>query len=140
VRARSSSEASPIRRVVVVSSSYAPHTGGVEEVVRQLASMQRQAGIETSVITMRWPKSLSQIERIDGTLVERFTFRSPEGSLRRVTAAAATNPLTLLRFIRSVRRARPDVLHVHCVSSSAWFALQAPVRCDCPWSSASMVS
>ncbi len=112
-------------RVAVLASSYAPHKGGVEELVRQLSISQREAGISTTVYTMRWPKSLPAAEVIDGTLVERYVFRTPGPSPLRLVAASALNPRTLAQFIRSLRRARAELIHVQCVSPSAWFALQA---------------
>jgi glycosyltransferase involved in cell wall biosynthesis/SAM-dependent methyltransferase len=113
------------RRVVVVASAYAPHRGGVEELVAQLAREQRTRGIDTTVFTMRWPKSLPPSEVIDGTPVRRFVFRTPTGGAKRVAGALLSLPITLLMFIRAVKRVDPDLIHVQCVSSASWFAVHA---------------
>ncbi len=112
-------------RVALFASSFHPHTGGVEELVRQLAHAQQAAGIEPFVYTMRWPKSLPLSETYEGIPVRRLVFRVPEGGARRTTGAVATNPATLARLVASLRRDGCDLIHVQCVSSAAWFALQA---------------
>jgi glycogen(starch) synthase len=112
-------------RVALFASAFAPHRGGVEELVRQLALAQRAAGTANWVATMRWPKSLPAVDEVDGIAVRRYVYRTLEGGPKRKAAAVATNPSTLARVVAELRRQRTDVVHVQCVSTGAWFAAQA---------------
>ena len=112
-------------RVAILASAFSPHKGGVEELVRQLALSLRAKGDRPAIFTMRWPRSLPAAEVLEGTPVYRFVFRSPEGRFRDVGRAAIANPFTMTRFVRTLRRERCALLHVQCVSTSAWFAVQA---------------
>jgi phosphatidyl-myo-inositol alpha-mannosyltransferase len=113
------------RRIAIFASSFHPHTGGVEELVRQLAHQQQAVDLVPTVYTMRWPKDLPGVESFEGIPVRRFVFRTPEGEPRRVLAAAAANPPTFARLVESLRRDRCELIHVQCVSSAAWFAARA---------------
>jgi len=112
-------------RIALFASSFHPHTGGVEELVRQLAHAQQRVGLVPTVYTMRWPKSLPASETYEAIPVRRYVFRTPEGGPRRIAGATAGNPATLGRLIESLRRDRCELIHVQCVSSAAWFAVQA---------------
>jgi glycosyltransferase involved in cell wall biosynthesis len=115
-----------LRSVAIFASSFAPHLGGVEEASRYLAAEQRRCGLDSIVITHRYPKTLPRGERIDGIPVYRERFRVPEPHPRHLagwvigTSAARRGILTALRTHRS------DVLHVQCVSSgTGYYALHA---------------
>jgi glycogen synthase len=112
-------------RVALFASSFHPHPGGVEELVRQLAHAQQRAGLEPVVYTMRWPKSLLARETFEGIRVRRYVFRSPGAPTARLLVALALGPVTLVQFVRELRRQRAEVLHIECVSPSGWYALQA---------------
>ena len=114
-----------IPRVAILASAFHPHKGGVEELVRQLAHALAAKGGKPTVFTMRWPKSLPAAEVFEGLPVYRFAFRAPDGRARDVFRAAAGNPGTMFRLLRTLRRERCELLHVQCVSASAWFAVQA---------------
>ena len=114
-----------VDHVAIAASSYAPHVGGVEELVRQLASEQLRGHGAPTVITMRWPKSLASAEVIDGVPVRRFLFRVPEGELKHRLLAYLAMPVTIARVALELRRSRAQVVHIQCVSSSAWFIEKA---------------
>ncbi len=114
-----------VARAAIAASSYAPHLGGVEELVRQLASEQVRGHSSPTVITMRWPKSLPSSEVIDGVPVRRFLFRVPEGRLRHRLLAYLAMPFTIAGVALELRRSRAEVVHIQCVSSSAWFVEKA---------------
>jgi glycosyltransferase involved in cell wall biosynthesis len=119
-----STAASPTR-IALFASSFHPHPGGVEELVRQLAHAQQAAGLEPVVYTMRWPKSLPAREELEGTPVRRYVFRSPGLPARRLGAALVLGPIALVQFVLELRRQRGEVLHIECVSPAGWYALQA---------------
>jgi glycosyltransferase involved in cell wall biosynthesis len=112
-------------RPALFASSFHPHVGGVEELVRQIALHQIGAGLRPVVHTMRWPRALAAHERWEGIDIRRHSYRVPEGSLRRIVPAAMGNPVVLATIVRQLRAERADLVHVQCVSDGAWFAYQA---------------
>src|SRR5205085_11841796 len=68
--------------VAVFASSFYPHLGGVEELVRQLCKEYRRRGHEVVVITNRWPPSLPERSTYGGTPVYRIPMRVPDGPRR----------------------------------------------------------
>jgi len=113
------------RRVAIAASSFAPHKGGVEELVRQLAHQQVLEGGSPTVFTMRWPKSLPSEEVIEGVPVRRFLYRAPEGRLRHRALASVTKHRTIEAVRAELRRSRADLVHIQCVSSAAYFVEKA---------------
>ncbi|HEY3673393.1 MAG TPA: glycosyltransferase family 4 protein [Acidimicrobiia bacterium] len=112
-------------RPAVFASSFHPHVGGVEEMVRQLTRAQTAAGAQPVVHTMRWPRDLPAREMWEGIDIRRHSYRVPEGSVRRVVPAMAGNPMVLADVVRQLRADRADAVHVQCVSSGSWFAYRA---------------
>ncbi len=115
----------PPTRVALFASSFHPHTGGVEELVRQLAHAQIDAGLEPTIITMRWPKSLPRRETFEGLDVHRLVFRTPERPTRRMAAAVVLGPVALARLVWILWRRRCQLLHIQCVSPAARYAVAA---------------
>jgi glycogen synthase len=114
-----------VSRVAIAASSFAPHRGGVEELVRQLAREQLGEGGSTTVLTMRWPKSLPAREAIEGVPVRRYLYRAPEGGLAHRALAILTMPVTIGAVALHLRLSRAQLVHVQCVSSAAWFVARA---------------
>jgi len=104
-------------------SSFHPHVGGVEEVVLQLAIERKRQGYNPLVITNRWPKFLKEREFYEELDVRRFVFRVPELRWRHFCGAVLFGPETLRQLLCLLRSHRTEVLHVHCVSSNAYYAL-----------------
>ena len=111
--------------IAIFASAYYPHVGGVEEVVRQVASEYRRRGIGVIVITNRWPRSLPRHECLEGVPVYRFALRVPEGSLKARVNYRLTHSLIRRRIIEVLRKHEINFLHVHCVSSNGYYALLA---------------
>jgi len=122
----------PIRRVTIAASSFAPHKGGVEELVAQLAEQQRSEGGEPQVFTMRWPKDLPAAETVAGIPVRRFLYRAPEGRPRQRLLARASRSRTVAAIATELRRTRAELVHIQCVSSGAWFVEQATRQVGLP--------
>jgi glycosyltransferase involved in cell wall biosynthesis len=119
-------------RPAVFVSSFHPHLGGVEEVVRQLTRRQISAGAKPVVHTMRWPRSLLPRERWEGIDVRRHSYRVPEGTPRTVATAVAANPWVLGDVTQQLRSDRADLVHIQCVSHGAWFAYHGSRWIDVP--------
>lgn len=105
------------------ASSFHPHTGGVEEMVRQLAHQQVRNGDRPLIVTNRWPKSLPSIDSFEGLPVRRHAFRVPGNNLRQTGGAYLFGLGAFLRTCKSVRAHRADLIHVNCVSSNAAYAM-----------------
>jgi glycosyltransferase involved in cell wall biosynthesis len=112
-------------RPAVFASSFHPHAGGVEELVRQLCHRQTLAGARPVIHTMRWPRALPARERWEGLDIRRHSYRIPEGPARKVMTASLGNPVVLADVVRQLRADRADVVHVQCVNLGAWFAFHA---------------
>lgn len=112
-------------KVALFASAFYPSLGGVEEVVRNLAHQQRVHGGDPLILTNRWPKSLPAFEKIEGLPVHRYSLRVPESNWRQLAGAWLFGAGTLRRIVRDIRAHGAEVIHVHCVSSNAHYALKA---------------
>jgi glycogen synthase len=121
-----------LRSVAIFASSFAPHLGGVEELSRRLAAEQRRRGLDSIVITNRYPKTLPRDERIDGIPVYRERFRVPEPRPRHLAGWAIGTAATRRGILTALRAHRTDVLHVQCVSSNGYYAMHAARRTGLP--------
>lgn len=107
--------------IVLAPSSYWPAVGGVERVSDDLARGLLSRGVDASVATMRWPKTLPAEETHNGVRIYRRTYRSHTGSVRRRALAAADHPVALAALFRHYRRLRPQLVNIHCVSWAAHY-------------------
>jgi glycogen synthase len=101
-------------RIWLAPSLFYPHHGGVEEVSASLAHHLRLQGHDVAVITNRYPPELTAEATVDGVPVHRFAFPSPTRSVGGI--------VSFIRERRNVARAlerleRPELIHIHCVSS-----------------------
>jgi glycosyltransferase involved in cell wall biosynthesis len=115
----------PVKSLALAPSAFAPSLGGVEELVRQMAHEQERRGGSSVVVTMRWPHSLPEEETIEGTPVRRFVLpapgRRPDRLARFMTRASSrTSAVAQVLADRQV-----DLVHVQCVSPSAWYVARA---------------
>ncbi len=111
--------------VAIFASAFYPHTGGVEELVRQLCHEYVQQGIAPIILTNRWPRSLPGYELYEGIPVYRLAMRMPDWNLRVRLVHALTYPFTRWQMLRILRRHRSEVIHVQCASSNGYYALAA---------------
>lgn len=114
-------------RILLISSRYLPHRGGLEMVTSHLAAQLKKQGHQVIVVTNRYPHSLPKTESIDGIEVRRFTFIEPEW------AALKTHRLDLfsagLWFKSSATRQmeqwmndfHPDVVNLHYLGAPTGF-------------------
>jgi glycosyltransferase involved in cell wall biosynthesis len=109
----------------IFASAFHPHVGGVEELVRQLATEQSRRGLHPLVLTNRYPKSLPATERVGDVDVSRHAFRVPGAHWRHLAGWAAFAAPTHARVVRELRARRSDLVHVQCVSSNASYALSS---------------
>ena len=110
------------RRVALVSSSYAPYFGGVEEHVRQVARELHEEGIVVEVWTV--DRGTGPVVReIDGITVRYLPTPLPSGSPGGVGRFLTAFPGAWRRWAAARREFRPDLLHVHCFGPNGVYAL-----------------
>jgi glycogen synthase len=120
------------RAVALFASSFHPHVGGVEEVVRCLAHQQAAAGGSPLVLTTRWPNDLPAEDTFEGISVRRHVFRLPERKPRWLAAYALENRRIQRAINRQLVHHGADLVHVHCVTANAWYAYRAARELDLP--------
>lgn len=118
--------------IALFASDYYPSVGGVQEVVRQTALALQRGGDRAVVFTNRWPKDLPASEILDGIDVRRHIFRVPGETLKQRLGTWVTGPTTLASICSQLREAQIDLIHVHCVSSNAYYAIRAARRLKLP--------
>lgn len=91
-----------VKKVLILSSLYKPHVGGVQTVVEQLCQQYRRQGIATVVLTKRFPTSQRYRATFHHTPV--FRFDRPK-SFAEVAGAVQT-------ILRNEKELRPDVVHL----------------------------
>lgn len=111
--------------IAIFASAFHPHLGGVEELCRQLAHELIHRGHSVIILTNRWPRSLPAEEKFEGLPLYRVPFRRPERSWKSKFSYALTHGSIRREVARILRRHAIDVLHVQCVSSNAFYALEA---------------
>ncbi len=109
-------------RIVQVSPFFAPHTGGVESHVRNLAREFARLGHDVTVVTARYDRRLPRAETVEGYRVVRT--RSP--------FVAFNTPIDW-GTAGAVRRLDADVFHLHYPPPlTAYFATRALGDRDVP--------
>jgi glycogen(starch) synthase len=110
-------------RVVLLPSAYPPHLGGVEELSRHLALALAAAGDQVEV----WTQQSDEVgnvtsEVMDGLLVRRFPLPLPATQVSSLPNLVRAGGPSLVEMVRTVRRLKPDVLHVQCFGPNGAYA------------------
>jgi glycosyltransferase involved in cell wall biosynthesis len=61
-----------MKKVLLISSLYYPHVGGIERTIADLARFYRDKGIDAVVLTKKWPVYLSDTDEHDGVKIYRI--------------------------------------------------------------------
>lgn len=118
--------------IALFPSAFFPHFGGVEELSRQLAMTLKSKGHDVLVITNQWPRSLSNIDNVSCLQVRRYPFRTFEGSIKQRIMCLLTRSEIQRNLERLIIESYIDVIHVQCLSSNMWYALNAGKRLGIP--------
>lgn len=115
-------------RILMMTASYPPVLGGLQTATHALARYLIAQGHQVLVVASRYPRILPRHETLDGVVVQRELFLTPQaaGLSRRpdlLLGSLLYYPLTLLRLRRLVRTFRPQVLNVHFPDTQIPFAL-----------------
>jgi phosphatidylinositol alpha-mannosyltransferase len=101
------------QRIALISSSYHPHPGGVEEHVRHLARELNGRGHAVAVWTVDRGEHLG-VREVDGIEVRYLPTPLPARSARSLLAYAAGLPSAVTAWVRAYRSLRPTLLNVQC--------------------------
>ncbi len=118
-------------RVALVSSSYAPYVGGVEEHVCQVARHLREKGVDVEVWTVDRGEALGTRD-IDGVTVRYLPTPLPSGSPAGVLRFLREWPSAWRRWRDTYRTFEPDIVHVHCFGPNGAYALALHQRFRTP--------
>ena len=110
------------RRVALVSSSYFPHPGGVEQHVRSVAGEFRARGHDVVVWTVDRGEGLG-VQVIDGVEVRYLPTPLPARSLRAGVRFLLAFPAAATAWWRAYRDFAPSVLHVQCFGPNGVYAV-----------------
>lgn len=123
-------------RILLVPNSYDPIVGGVQTVTHSLAKNLLKSGHEVQVVTNRYPRSLPDREILNGIIVRRLLFLSPQlSSLRRgradlFLASFYYYPSSLWRLRNLMRHFQAEVVNVHFPDHQINFVLALRKRFD----------
>jgi glycogen(starch) synthase len=118
-------------RVALVSSSYAPYVGGVEEHVRQVARELQRDGIDVEVWTVDRGESLG-VREVEGVTVRYLPTPLPAASPGAALRFLLRLPSAWRRWADARRRFVPDLVHVHCFGPNGAYALAVGRRFKLP--------
>lgn len=109
-------------RIALIASSFHPHSGGVEQHVRQVAGELTRSGHVVVVWTVDRGEHLGE-QRVDGVPVHYLPCPLPARRLAAVIGLLAAAPRAIAAWWRAYRSFRPDVLHVQCFGPNGVYAL-----------------
>ncbi len=112
-------------KIALFASSFYPHVGGVEELVRQLAREYRHRDFSPIIVTNRWPRSLPEYEVYEDIPLYRLPMRTPGPGTKARLSYLCTHRSIRRRLLGILRQHGTELLHVQCVSSNALYALEA---------------
>jgi glycogen(starch) synthase len=110
-------------RILFLTPLYVPSVGGLETLVRQLASALRSRGHVVAIVTSHGREAGSGDDRLDGVPVRRVDAHDV------VESRDATGILRVeLEIIRYVREFSPDIVHSHDAGPVLWMYTRAARR------------
>lgn len=124
-------------KILLVSSRYLPHRGGLESVVYHLAREFTRQGHAVRIVSNRYPRSLPAEETIDGVCVTRLHFILPDGEyLKRFRfdlwlAGLWFRFWTSFRLRTIMQEFQPDVVNNHYINEVA--ELTGVSLSETPW-------
>lgn len=124
------------RRVALITSSYAPHVGGVETHVAEVARALTAQGVLVEVWTVdrgaRVGDAGVEPAHADGFAVRYLPTPLPARHAASLARFAWRAPGAWSQWTRAHRRFRPDELHVHCFGPNGLYALALHRRFGTP--------
>lgn len=117
-------------RIVLVSSSFLPRLGGVEEHVANVAVNLRDMGHEIAI----W--SVDQGDEVpsdfDGMTLRYLPTPLPARNIVDALQFSMRAPRALAAWLDALRRDRPEIMHVHCFGPNGVYATAMSALLRCP--------
>lgn len=119
------------RRIALITSSFHPHTGGVEAHVRAVARELDRRGLQVEVWAVDRGEHLGEAH-VDDILVRYLPTPLPARDRGALLGFAASAPAAIWAWWRAFRSLRPQILHVHCFGPNGVYALALHVMSRTP--------
>ena len=100
-------------KILVVTPSFHPHVGGLENFTKMLYASLQRYNIEPIILTTGDSHVLARVETIDGMKVHRFAFTLTDQSSLKWLAFVFRMPINLLRIYRLLRTENIYIVHIH---------------------------
>lgn len=107
-------------RIALVTSSYLPRVGGVEEHVRQVAPELARRGHDVVVWAVDQHDEVT--DEVDGIPVRYLSCPMPARDIATLGGFVRDFPGAWAAWDRAFRRDTPDILHVHCYGPNGTYA------------------
>ena len=91
-----------MRRVLFICSLYHPHVGGIETMVTELSQFYRGQGVESVVLTKKWPTTLTEEDYYKDTKIYRVLSARTETEFSNIIEWAKNNE----------NKIKADIIHV----------------------------
>ena len=91
-----------MRRVLFICSLYHPHIGGIETMVTELSRFYRGQGIESVILTKKWPTTLTEEDDYKDTKIYRVVSARTETEFSNIIEWAKNNE----------NKIKADIIHV----------------------------
>lgn len=91
-----------MRRVLFICSLYHPHIGGIETMVTELSQFYRRQGVESVVLTKKWPTILTEEDYYEDTKIYRVVSARTETEFSNIIEWAKNNE----------NKIKADIIHV----------------------------
>lgn len=114
-------------KILLVTSRFYPHQGGVEQAVLNLAKSFQNLGHQVFIVTARAPRSLLSGEVTSGVLIKRLFLGLPFRSFRSTLVFAPFFFLTIIKTIKLIKTIKIDVINLHFVDDAGFYALVVSV-------------
>lgn len=106
--------------VALVTSSFLPRIGGVEEHVRQVAIQLRHSGLDVVVWTVDQGDDVPS--HVEGVRIRSLPCPLPARNLRSLATFVWRGPIAAVRWLNALRVDRPAVLNVQCFGPNGVWA------------------
>lgn len=120
------------RRILHIGKYFPPHRGGMETYLRDLMNIQRRAGTEVCALvhssSRRLTDQVDTVDALDGSNYE--VVRSAHWF---TLGFVPISPLFMWSAWRTIKRFKPDVIHLHLPNASPVWMLLLPTARKIPW-------
>lgn len=119
-------------RVLHIGKYFPPHRGGMETYLRDLMNIQRRAGTEVCALVHSSSRRLTdQVDTVDA--LDGSTYEVVRSARWFTLGFVPISPLFMWTAWRTVKRFRPNVIHLHLPNASPLWMLLLPAARKVTW-------